>query len=218
MSAPPHLSRSDEWLSRRAALKGLASIGLAAAVTSRTMRAQSIEPVAETTYGRVRGITRDGVNIFKGLPYAASTAGRNRFLPPQPIEPWAGVRDATKYGAAAPQVQAPGGPTTAWCDLQDHARERRRQPEQGGLRCDHRLHARTDWLSCRSFRAPCRSRCLGEGPAAVPLGVKSQVPSSKLQRTPNCQFPNFVALVWASAWQLDVGGALELGEDLELGT
>ena len=114
MSAPPDRSRRDEWLSRRAALKGLASIGLAAAVTSRTMRAQSVDPVAETTHGRVRGIARDGVNIFKGLPYAASTAGRNRFLPPQPVASWAGVRDATKYGAAAPQGQAPGGPTTAW--------------------------------------------------------------------------------------------------------
>ena len=121
MSAPPHLSRSA-WLSRRAALRGLASIGLAAAVTSRTMRAQS-EPVVEPTHGRVRRITRDGVNMFRGLPYAASTAGRHRFLPPQPVEPWAGVRDATNYGAAAPQGQAPGGPTTAWV-LRTHLAER----------------------------------------------------------------------------------------------
>jgi len=105
--------RSDTQFSRRAALKGFVSIGVAT-ILHRDARAQSTAPIVETTHGRVRGATRDGVNIFKGIPYAASTAGRNRFRPPQPVQSWAGVRDATKYGDAAPQGEAPGGASTAW--------------------------------------------------------------------------------------------------------
>lgn len=54
--------------------------------------------VVETVHGRLRGIVENGVAAFKGIPYAQSTAGRNRFLPPQPLKPWAGVRDATRLG------------------------------------------------------------------------------------------------------------------------
>lgn len=54
--------------------------------------------------GLVRGITVDGVTSFLGLPYAASTAGQNRFRAPQPVVAWQGIRDALVFGPSAPQV------------------------------------------------------------------------------------------------------------------
>jgi para-nitrobenzyl esterase len=61
-------------------------------------------PVVETTYGKVRGYLNDGICTFKGIRYGASTAGKNRFMPPQKPAPWAGVHDATSYGNSAPQT------------------------------------------------------------------------------------------------------------------
>jgi para-nitrobenzyl esterase len=60
-------------------------------------------PIAHTTSGSVRGVRKDGVDVFLGVPYAASPVGARRFAPPQPPEPWSGVRDATVPGATAPQ-------------------------------------------------------------------------------------------------------------------
>ncbi|PYR27247.1 MAG: carboxylesterase/lipase family protein [Acidobacteria bacterium] len=66
------------------------------------------EPIAETAYGKVRGLTSpEGIKMFRGVPYGASTAGKNRFMPPVRPAPWSGVRDATLWGSKAPQV--PGG-------------------------------------------------------------------------------------------------------------
>jgi para-nitrobenzyl esterase len=59
--------------------------------------------VVETSAGRVRGTTRSGIHIFKGIRYGAPTGGANRFMPPMTPTPWSGVRDAFDYGAAAPQ-------------------------------------------------------------------------------------------------------------------
>jgi para-nitrobenzyl esterase len=64
-------------------------------------------PVATTKYGKVRGVTKDGVNVFKGIRYGASTAGGNRFQPPQPPTPWTEVRDALNYAPMSPQVITP---------------------------------------------------------------------------------------------------------------
>ena len=59
--------------------------------------------VVGTTEGRYRGLLINGVHVFKGMRYGASTAGARRFLPPQPPEKFAGVRDAFDYGDQTPQ-------------------------------------------------------------------------------------------------------------------
>ena len=63
-------------------------------------------PVVETASGRVVGVTSDGVHVFKGIPYGASTAGANRFMPPRKPEPWTGVREAIAYAGRSPQAPA----------------------------------------------------------------------------------------------------------------
>ncbi len=55
------------------------------------------------TAGALRGVGADGVVSFKGIPYAAPPVGANRFLAPQPVDEWTGVRDAHEYGASCPQ-------------------------------------------------------------------------------------------------------------------
>ena len=59
--------------------------------------------VVETSAGKIRGFKRNGVYIFKGVPYGASTSGSGRFMPPAKPEPWTGIRNALAYGRVSPQ-------------------------------------------------------------------------------------------------------------------
>lgn len=43
--------------------------------------------------------TKVGVHTFLGIPFAKAPLGPLRFAPPQPPEPWSGVRDGTSYPA-----------------------------------------------------------------------------------------------------------------------
>jgi len=74
-----------------------------------------IFPIVETAEGKLRGLVSGGVKVFKGVPYGADTAGKNRFLPPQPVKAWAGVRDALDYGNICPQM--PGDRRSDYANL-----------------------------------------------------------------------------------------------------
>jgi len=65
-----------------------------------------MDAIVRTRHGQVCGSTAaDGVCAFLGIGYAAPPVGANRLRPPQPVEPWTGVRDATVLGPEPPQPQ-----------------------------------------------------------------------------------------------------------------
>ncbi|QEE62125.1 carboxylesterase/lipase family protein [Salinibacterium sp. dk2585] len=57
-----------------------------------------------TTHGAVRGIVDKEVRTWRGIPFAAPPVGELRLRKPHPAEPWEGVRDASEFGMAPPQV------------------------------------------------------------------------------------------------------------------
>lgn len=71
-----------------------AALGLVAAPA----QAWAAPPVANTEAGTVQGLVEEGVDAFKGIPFAAPPVGALRWRPPQPVSPWQGVRDATQFG------------------------------------------------------------------------------------------------------------------------
>jgi para-nitrobenzyl esterase len=70
--------------------------------------------IVEVSSGRLEGIREDGVLVFRGIPFARPPLGPLRFEPPQPVEPWSGVRDATRFGPAAVQTKDLIGPTVGF--------------------------------------------------------------------------------------------------------
>jgi len=60
-------------------------------------------PVVEAPAGVASGEARDGVHIFRGIPYAEAPTGQLRWRPPVTAARWDGVRDATRFGPACHQ-------------------------------------------------------------------------------------------------------------------
>lgn len=67
----------------------------------------------EIVSGKIRGVRVDGVNTFKGIPYAGKVSGERRFRRPAPLEPWTGVREALELGAPSIQSARRGEPDPA---------------------------------------------------------------------------------------------------------
>jgi para-nitrobenzyl esterase len=90
-------------MNRRTFLKQTSLLAVPATVALARGQSSRDSVVADTAFGKVRGEEVQGIKIFKGVPYGATTAGQNRFMPPMDPAPWTGVRDALHYGPSTPQ-------------------------------------------------------------------------------------------------------------------
>jgi len=64
----------------------------------------ALNPLVTTRYGKIEGLRRRGVRVFRGIPFAEAPRGPLRFQAPQPPKPWSGVRSGRHFGPAAPQL------------------------------------------------------------------------------------------------------------------
>ena len=74
-----------------------------------------------TENGRVRGVvaTDARITVYKGIPFADTTAGENRWRPPQPAKDWEGVRDCSEFGPISMQ-RVPGRDPNAFYSKEWH--------------------------------------------------------------------------------------------------
>ncbi|MFF0079139.1 carboxylesterase/lipase family protein [Streptomyces canus] len=100
-------------------LKGSLSVAAAAAMTGASAAGATADGARSSSgaltglridSGRVQGVPAalSSVTVFKGIPYARSTAGALRWRPPQKTGPWDGVYVADTFGDICPQSGMPG--------------------------------------------------------------------------------------------------------------
>jgi para-nitrobenzyl esterase len=87
----------------RLILSALAALAFAPSATAQT------GPVVNAPAGPVRGIAADGLQIFRGIPYAQPPVGWLRWKPPLAIKPWKTPRDATAFGPVCVQPKSRPG-------------------------------------------------------------------------------------------------------------
>jgi para-nitrobenzyl esterase len=58
---------------------------------------------ADVTGGKVAGVAANGIVSFKGIPFAAPPVGELRWRAPQPVVPWTGIREVSKFAPACVQ-------------------------------------------------------------------------------------------------------------------
>ena len=64
------------------------------------------KPVVKINSGAISGIEKNGINIFKGIPFAAPPVGNLRWKAPQPVKPWTNIKECTAFGPS-PFQQSP---------------------------------------------------------------------------------------------------------------
>ena len=182
--------------------------------------------VVDTESGKVSGLESDGVHVFKGIPYGASTAGANRFMPPAKAAAWTGVRECTAYAGRSPQAaaaaQRPGArdgvgrdrhpagrrglPDAARLD----ARPRQRQAAGDGLAARRRLLLRLGQLAAlRQHATRQAQRRGGRRGQPSPQHLRPSRPVGAMaSASPQSGNAGVLDLVLALEWVRDARGAL----------
>ena len=87
---------------------------LAAAMGVGTVALSQTPPHVRVDSGELQGVVADGVDSFKGIPFAAPPVSDLRWRPPQPAARWTGVRQAAEFGADCMQGRCGGRPRVRW--------------------------------------------------------------------------------------------------------
>lgn len=88
----------------RTVISGLAAISLLWSVSA---LGSDEPPVAKIAQGRLVGVRTGEVEKFLNVPFAAAPVGPLRWRAPQAPGAWSGVRSATDFGPACPQMVRP---------------------------------------------------------------------------------------------------------------
>ncbi len=78
-------------------------IVLACALSVAATQARAAAPQARVGQGALLGTREHGVDVFRGIPFAAPPIGKLRWQPPAPPSAWRGLRRATQFGPICPQ-------------------------------------------------------------------------------------------------------------------
>jgi len=76
-------------------------------LASSDLTSQPAAPHAHIVTGELIGVTANGADAFKGIPYAAPPIGDLRWRAPKPPQPWSTPRSAEDYGHSCPQRSPP---------------------------------------------------------------------------------------------------------------
>ncbi len=90
-----------------------ASVSVLLAACASTEATQPVAPAqlgpqVKVESGVLEGVSSEGIEFFKGIPYAAPPVAQLRWAPPQPAAAWNGVRAAKDYASDCMQQPFPG--------------------------------------------------------------------------------------------------------------
>ena len=67
----------------------------------------TIQTKLEVDGGQIEGMAKGSLKQYLGIPYAAPPVGELRWSPPQPLNPWSGVKDASVNSKICHQPKQP---------------------------------------------------------------------------------------------------------------
>jgi para-nitrobenzyl esterase len=105
------------WLA--GALYALCTAAVAVGFAYAAPPAESMPPTVAMKDGTLEGTSFGSAPqgaAFLGVPYAAPPVGDLRWKPPEPLKKWKGMREATRFGAACPQLPAGWLPYIGWSE------------------------------------------------------------------------------------------------------
>ncbi|MEP3891411.1 MAG: carboxylesterase family protein [Hellea sp.] len=101
-----------------AALLGLAACGNTASKVELPPEAASATRAAVTQGELVGFVAANGSHVWRGVPFASDTSGKNRWRAPRPAPNWEGVREAINFAPVCPQIATPFTPIESFTNGQ----------------------------------------------------------------------------------------------------